>query len=184
VALHVALEFLDERFARRPAIGQHDCRLDHEAAYLVGRCRHRALHDRGVHDERALDLERTDAVPEHLMTSSLRPTKKLAVRVAPGDVAQVVAVARPPEPSSPGRGSSDQEAGRMLFPEPGHADHAFFAVLADPSVLGDQLDGVERRRLAIDPGWAHPGEVGQEHDALRSVRSPRGWSCRSAPATA
>jgi hypothetical protein len=61
----VLLELLRELVAPGVALAERDERVEDLAAQLVGRVGHRRLRDGRVRDERALDLERPDAVAGH-----------------------------------------------------------------------------------------------------------------------
>ena len=73
---HVRLDLLDQLVGALVALGEHDERLDHAAAALVGRGDRRRLLDRRVLEAGRLDLERPDPVAgrdDHVVGAALVP---------------------------------------------------------------------------------------------------------------
>ena len=170
-ALDVVLQLARELVGGRVALGQDDGRLDHVAADAlgVGCGGDGALDDRGMRDQRALDLEGADAVAralDHVVVAAHEAV--VAVAVAPGHVVQVVVVAA----DRLGRlvrvvAIAHEESGRVGALELRDADRALLAVLHLASVVVEQLDVAERVGLAHGAGMRlDPGEVGDQHRAL------------------
>src|SRR5262249_42918824 len=94
--LHVLLERAHELRTRLLPGREHDERLHHLATHGIGTRDHRRLDDRGMLEERALDLERADAVAgrdDHVVRAADEP--EVAVVVAAGAIAGQIPLAAP-----------------------------------------------------------------------------------------
>src|SRR5262245_34228796 len=86
-ALHEVHDLVAERGSRRGARAEHDVRLDDLTAQRVRRADHRGFCDRGMLEEHALDLERTDAVSralDHVVGAAFEP--EVPVLVAASEI--------------------------------------------------------------------------------------------------